>query len=497
MGGDRTCRAPGARRAAVAFLAGVWAFALAGCTVGPDFRRPEPPVADHYLPIGAPARPASAQRLVAGGTVEGRWWTLFGSAKLEALEAEALAHNADLAAARAALRQAHELYLAQRSAGFPTLQASASGSRTKNSYTIASPLSSNAQLYSLYAGQFDAAYVLDIFGGQRRRVEAAAAQEEIQRFQGEAAYLALTTNVAGTALQIAALRSQLAAATGAVAADRQALDITRHMAARGEVSAADVAAAEGAMAQAEQTVPPLQKQIGQLDDQLAILVGRAPAEVQSLQLDLADVRLPAELPLSLPSELVRQRPDVRAAEANLHAASAQVGVAIAARLPSLTLDGSLGGTSTKLGTLFSNGNDLWSISGSATAPVFDAGALRRQQKAAEAALAQAKAQYRGAVLAALQNTADVLQAMDADAVILQQAALASEAAARSSRIAQAQFKAGETGALPALAAEAAYQQAQQTLIQAEGARYADTVALLQALGGGWWNNPQALEEARQ
>ena len=488
-------RARGAIGAAAAAL-------LAGCAVGPDFQRPAAPTVDRYLPAPLPAKTAPArgedlQGFAAGATVDGRWWTLFGSPALDALEDEALRRNADLAAARAALRQAHELYLAQRASRFPTVQLSTNAARTKNSDTLASPLSSNAQTYSLYAAQLDIAYVLDVFGGQRRQTETLAAQAEAQKFQVAAAYVALTSNVAGAVLQIAALKSQLATTTSVIAANRRMLEITRRRQSLGEASALDVAGAESALEQAEQPVPGLQKQLGQLNDLLAIYLGRPPAEAELLQLDLTAFRLPAELPVSLPSTLVRQRPDVRAAEANLHAASAQVGVAMAARLPSFTLDGSLGGNSTALSSLFSSANSLWSIGGSASQSVFDAGALRHQQRAAEAGLAQAQEQYRAAVLAALQNTADALQAIVFDAETLRHAALASDAASRSSSLSRAQFEHGEVDALTALNAEAAADQAQLALIQARAARYTDTVALLQALGGGWWNTAEASGEERR
>lgn len=473
------------------------ALALGGCTVGPDFHEPAPPTTDHYLANGAPAPTVSApgpdgtaQLFVAGQAVDGRWWTLFGSSALDALEAEAIRNNPDLAAAQAALRQAHELRLAQRAAGLPSVQATASALRQKNSDTLASPLASNAQSYSLYAAGLEATYVLDLWGGHRRLVEAAAAQEDYQRFQMEAAYLALTSNVASTALQIAGLRAQIATAEAAAATDRRMLEINRRMMAAGESSSLDVASAESALEQAEQGIPALRKQVDQLNDQLAILVGRTPAAMQALALDLADVHLPADLPLSLPADLVRQRPDIRAAEANLHIASANVGVAIAARLPNIVLNGNLGGNSTALGTLFSMGNSLWSIGPSITQPIFDAGALRHQQKAAEAALDQAKAQYRSAVLAGFQNTADVLHAIGADADTLDHAARARAATARTADIARNQAARGETGSLTALTAEAVDQQSEQALVQARAARYADTVALIQALGGGWWNRPE-------
>ena len=476
---------------------------LAGCTVGPDFRPPAPPSVDRYLPTalpaqtaGAPAAGEPAQRFTLGAAVEARWWRMFGSPVLDALEDEALKHNADLAAANAALRQAQELLLAQRATRFPTIDFAGSGARQKNSYALASPLSSNDQSYSLFAGQFNIAYALDVFGLQRRQTEAVAAQTDVQRFQVEAAYLALTSNVANVVLQIAGLNAQLAAARDNAAAYRQMLDLTRRMQALGEISMTDVAAAETALAQADQAPPPLQKQIGQLNDVLAVYLGRTPAELEAVRLDLADVRLPSDLPVSLPSDLVRQRPDVQAAEASLHAASAQVGVATAARLPSFALSGSLGGTSTALSQLVSNGNGFWSVGGSGAYSVFDAGALRHQQKAAEAAFAQAQEQYRATVLGAFQNTADVLQAIVYDAEALRLAAAAAQAAERSSTLARIQFEHGEANALTALNAEAARRQAQLALVQARGARFSDTVALLQALGGGWRATPEAKEAAR-
>ena len=476
---------------------------MASCTVGPDFRAPAAPTTERYLPVPLPAQTASApgigepaQRFALGQPVETRWWRMFGSPALDALEDEALRRNADLAAANAALRQAQELLLAQRATRFPTVDLSASGARQKNSEVLASPLSSNAQSYSLFAGQFNIAYAVDVFGLRRRQTEAVAAQTDVQRFQVEAAYLALTSNVASVVLQIAGLKAQLAAGLDSVATYQRMLDITRRMQALGELSTADVATAETALAQAEQAPPPLQKQIGQLNDLLAVYLGRTPAEADGARLDLADFRLPTELPVSLPSDLVRQRPDVQAAEANLHVASAQVGVATAARLPSFALNGSLGGTSTALSQLISNGNSFWSAGGSAAYNVFDGGALRHQQKAAEAAFAQAQEQYRATVLGAFQNTADVLQAIVYDAEALRLAAGAAQAAERSSALARTQFNHGETNALTALTAETAHQQAQLAVVQARAARFVDTVALLQALGGGWQAPPMTKEDGR-
>jgi len=474
-------------RAALVGAAG----ALASCTVGPNFQTPAPPAIDRYTSAPLPAETASgvgggaAQRFAVGSAVASRWWTLFGSARLDALEDEALKSNSDIQSARAALAQAREAYLAQRAAQFPTAELAANATRAQNSATIAPVLSSNAEIYSLYTAQLNVSYVVDVFGGLRRQTEAAAAQAENQRFLTEAVYLTLTANVANAALQLASLDTQMDDTRRIIDADRRTLDITRRRLRLGEASSADEAAAQTTLEQAEQLAPPLQKQIDQERDLLAVLVGRAPSNAPADNLKVADFQLPLELPVALPSDLVRQRPDVRAAEANLHVASAELGVATAARLPSFTITASPGGASSQVATLFSNGNGFWSIGGGLSQTVFDAGALHHKQKAAAAALDQAKAQYRSAVLTALQNTADVLQAIVDDAQGLRHADAAAAAAARSLRLAEADFEHGQTGILPVLSAQAAERQARVTLSQASTARYVDTIALYQALGGGW------------
>ncbi|MGA2951980.1 MAG: efflux transporter outer membrane subunit [Caulobacteraceae bacterium] len=464
--------------------------AVSGCAVGPNFRPPPAPAVDRYTPTSLPAQTPSnggpdSQRFAVGAAVADHWWTLFGSARLDALEAEALKNNSDLQSAQAALKQAHELYLAQRAARFPTVALALNATRARNSATLASPLNSNAEVYSLYSAQLNVSYVLDVFGGVRRQTESAAAQAENQKFLTEGVYLTLTVNVANAALQLAGLDSQMNDIQRLIAADAKALAITRRQRQLGEASTVDEATAESTLEAAEQLAPPLRKQIDQERDQLAALVGRPPSLAPSDRFEVADFQLPPELPVSLPSDLVRQRPDVRAAEANMHVAAAQVGVAAAARLPSFTLTASPGGESTQVATLFSDGNAFWSIAAAASQTVFDAGALRHKQKAAESALAQSQAQYRSAVLSALQNTADVLQAIVDDGDNMTHAAAAEATAARSLRLVSDQFAQGQTGRLAVLTAEASECQARVALTQARSARYVDTVALYQALGGGW------------
>jgi NodT family efflux transporter outer membrane factor (OMF) lipoprotein len=467
---------------------------LAGCQVGPNYAPPPAPTVAGYAADALPAATASAdvaggsaQSFVEGLDVSGRWWTLFGSPALDALMDRALAANPDLKAAQAALRAARETYYAQRGALLPTLDAGYTASRQKVSQVTASPLASNADLFSLHTAQLTVSYAPDVFGGLRRQTESAQAQAAAQRFQTEAAYLTLTANVVAAAVQQAAIRAQIAQTQAIIAADRKTLDLMREQLRLGEIARPDVAAQEAAVAQAEQTLPPLDKQLAQQNDLLAALTGRFPGEAPPPAIDLASLTLPAELPVSLPSKLVAQRPDIQAAAANLHVASAQVGVALAARLPTFPLSAALGGQSTDIQNLFTSGDVFWTLAGGLAQPIYEGGQLKHKQRAAEATLDQAKAQYQSTVLAAFQNVADALKALEADARTLKAAAAADRSTSESLALAQSQFAAGQAGSLPVLAAEQTRGQARLALVQAQAARYADTAALFQALGGGWWN----------
>jgi NodT family efflux transporter outer membrane factor (OMF) lipoprotein len=488
------------RRLAAILMGGA---ALAACAVGPNFHRPAPPTVTRYTPeplppatASAPVPAGNAQQFVSGQQIAGQWWTLFHSPELDRLVAETLRANPDMAAARAALRSAHETYLASRGAFWPQADASYNYTRAKSSAALSPVLSTSNDLYSLHTAQVSVTYAPDVFGGVRRGVEAARAEEDQQRWQSEATYLALTSNLVVTAIAEASLRDQIAAQKRVVAEARQVLDITRRQRALGQLAGADVAAQEALLAQAEAALPPLEKQWAQARDLLADITGHAPSEAQADRLDLTTLTLPAELPVSLPSALVRQRPDVLAAEANLHVASAEVGVAIAARIPAFQLEADVGGAATSFAQMFADGNGFWTLAGSVTQPIFHGGELLHKQKAAEAALDQAKAQYRSTVLAALQNTADALQAVDADARALAAAAHAENAARRSLDIAKDQLAAGQISPPAVLLAEQAYDQAEIGLVQAEAARFSDTAALFQALGGGWWSRNDLFDARR-
>ena len=470
------------------FASAALALALSGCLAGPNFQRPAPPQVAGFLPPGAagPRESADAQIIVQGMDIPACWWTVFHSAELDAIVAQALAHNPDTAAAEAALRQARELLYAQRGALLPTVGLGLQALRARTSATLAPPNADNSQSYTLLTPQVTVSYTPDVFGGVRRQVEGAAARAEAQRFETEAAYLTLTSNVVQAALVEASVREQIAATSDIIADEKRLLQLMRRQQAAGQISGADVAAQESALAQAEQSLPPLQKQLAQERDLLAILGGRFPAEGPAGTIDLSALTLPHEVPAGLPSSLVERRPDIRAAEANLHAASAAIGVAAAARLPQISLSASGGSAASGLGGLVSSPNLFWQVAGEVAQPIFDGGQLKHQQRAAEAAYDQTREQYRSTVLAAFQNVADAMQALQLDDDGLRAAALAETAAARSLEISKRQAHLGEASVLPVLTAEQAWRQAHIAVIQARAARYADTVALFQALGAGGW-----------
>lgn len=466
---------------------------LTGCAVGPNFRNPLPPPEDAYTAIPPTASvetagaAGGAQRLVLGADLQADWWTLFASKPLDDLVRRALTANPDLAAAEAALRQAREVAAADRGAFFPSVSANFSTTRAKNPDVLASPVQSSASIYSLNTGQLGIAYTADVFGGLRRQAESSAALAEAQRFQTEAVRLTLTSNVVLAAITEASLRAQIGATEQLIEANRRLLDILRRRQALGDAARADVAAQEAALAQAVQALPPLKKQLAQQRHLIAILSGGYPGQAPDIDFDLEQLTLPQALPLSVPAALVQQRPDVRAAAANLHSAGALVGVAIAARLPNISLNAAYGAEHDTLSRLFDYRNTLWSISGGITQPVFEGGALLHRQRAAEAAYDQAKAQYRSTVLTACQNVADAIGAIQQDAEALTSAAASERVAEQSYKIAEDQARLGAVSTAQVLSAEQTYRQAVLALAQAQAARFSDTVALFQALGGGWWN----------
>jgi NodT family efflux transporter outer membrane factor (OMF) lipoprotein len=467
----------------------------AGCAVGPDFKRPAgPDVADYgATPATATVATASvaggeAQHFNRGGDLSADWWTLFHSQPLNELIERALAHNPDLKAAQAALTAARETVLAQRGVYYPSVSGNFSASRQRQAGTISPTPSSNVFLYNLFTPEVSVSYTPDVFGLNRRTVESLQAEAQGQRFQMIATYNTLTSNVVVAAIQEASLRAQITVTRQLIDVNSSMADTVRYQFAHGYASGLDVAAQEAQLAQIAATLPPLLKQEAAQRDLLAILGGQFPSQAPAAEFELASLKLPQELPLSLPSELVAQRPDVRQAEANLHAASARIGIAIANRLPNITLSADTGSTALTLNQLFTSGTGFWSLGAAASAPLFEGGTLLHQERAAKAAYDQAAEQYRGAVLTAFQNVADTLAALEQDAAGLKAAAAAAAAAKVTLDLAQRQWQDGYASYLALLSAEQADQQAQINLVQAQANRYADTAALFQALGGGWWHD---------
>ena len=475
---------------------------IGGCAVGPNFKRPADPQDAGYataplpdsLPASTGASGGEAQRFAQGSDVTGDWWTLFHSTQLNELIAQSLTGNPDLKAAQAALAVARENVLAQRGAYYPSVTGGFAASRQRQSGQIAPTPNSNIFLYNLFTPEVTVAYVPDVFGLNRRTVESLSAQQQEARFQMIATYNTLIANVVVTAIQDSSLRLQIEATRELLDAESSTLKIVQYQLSRGYASRLDVAAQEAQLAQMAATLPPLLKQQAQLRDLLAALVGRFPNQAPAEELQLTSLQLPEELPVSLPSALVAQRPDVRQAEANLHDASAKIGIAIANRLPNIQLTANAGSTALALNQLFTEGTGFWSIGGAVTAPLFQGRTLLHQERAAKAAYVEAAEQYRSTVLSAFQNVADTLVALQQDAAGLQAASSAADAAKVTLDLAQEQWQRGYAGYLALLSAQQSYQQARIGLVQAQAARYADTAALFQALGGGWWHHADLSKE---
>ena len=463
--------------------------ALCSCAVGPNFKKPDAPPVKEYLAQPLPEQiGADAQTYVAGQDIPGQWWTLFHSPALDELVQQSLKSNPTLQAAQATLRQANENVAAQKGTFFPKVQAEYDFSRNRDpTGTLQPALNSGAPVYNLHTAQVSVSYMFDFFGLERRQVESLQAQADSQRFQLEAAYLTLTSNVVTTAIQEASLRAQIAATTEIVNSERETARILRRQFELGSIAETDVMATDAALANLEATLPPLEKQLATQRHQLAALAGRFPSDEPSQKFELDALTLPVEIPLSVPSELVRQRPDVLSAEAQLHVASAELGVAIANLFPQISLTAAAGGTSTLFRQLFDSGNTFWSVGGTLTQTLFDGGTLIHERRAAAAALDAAGAQYRAVVLAAFQNVADSLTALQLDSNAVNANLKAEQAAAESLKAIRHNVELGLASYLALLTAEQTYNQAVLNLAQARANRYSDTAALLQALGGGWWN----------
>jgi NodT family efflux transporter outer membrane factor (OMF) lipoprotein len=485
-------------------LAGVAAVSVvSGCTSGPDYKQPDKPKEQGYTPesldpqtVSAPLGQAgAAQTFVESRDIPGDWWTLFQSQELSALVGEALRANPDLDAAQAALRQANETLYAQQGGLFPTLSVNGQGQQLRANGAT-SGLNTPAFQFGVTTASLNVAYAPDLFGGVRRQVEAQAAQVEVQRFALEATYLTLSSNVVVAAVNLASLRGQIAATEDVIRLEIDAVRLVQTQFGLGGASQADVLAQEANLRASQALLPPLQKQLAIQRNQLMTLLGRPPTDDAGGGLTLDTLHLPEELPLSLPSQLVEQRPDVRSAEAQLREASANIGVAVSNQMPQFSITGSLGYASAGLASFLLPGSQIWTIGLSIAQTLFDGGKLDHTKKAAVAAYDQAAAKYRSTVLSAFQDVANALRSLQADADFLRATVAAEQTALASLNLVQQQYQLGSVNYLLLLNAQQTFRNATIARVRAQANRFSDTAALFQALGGGWWNRLDIRPESK-
>jgi NodT family efflux transporter outer membrane factor (OMF) lipoprotein len=466
---------------------------LSSCAVGPDFHIPSSPeisalTADRLQTSNS--ADGKTQRYAIDRDLPAEYWTLFHSTPLNSLVDRSLRDNPNIEAARAAIRVAQANMYAEVGQLFPLATGNYAGAGGRTSNEVSSPLASTtSNYYSLHTAQLSVSYVPDVWGGTRRQIENLEAVRDNQRFMNEATFLTLTSSVALGAIQEASLREQIHVTGKLIVISREILDKIKLQKNLGQLTELDVAGQEALLAQTEATLPPLRKALAQQRDALIVLSGHLPGEGLPERFEFRELKLPGILPVSLPSKLITQRPDVRAAEENMRAASALIGAAIANRLPNFSVSGDIGRSGTQFPNLFSSNPAFFFYTGLANASqtIFDGFTLQQRQRAAEAGFDQAAAQYRLAVLTAFQNMADSLYAIKHDTVALQKAILAEEAAYKALRLTRLQLDEGQVAFPILLAAQTTYLQSVLTVIQARTNRYSDTVALFQSLGGGWWN----------
>jgi NodT family efflux transporter outer membrane factor (OMF) lipoprotein len=473
---------------------------LSACAVGPDFNPPAAPAVGSVTPSPLPAATIAAggvaQNFVTGADVSGAWWALFHSPALNALINTALANNPSLSAAQQTLIEAQENVRAEQGSFLPSLSGSFQDQRERissaqlastgngGSNTVISP-------FTLYNATLSISYSPDIFGGVRRQVESLQALADYQRFELEAAYLSLTANIVTEAVTEASLNAQIAATKQIIAVQQHELDILNQQFTLGGTPKANVISQEATLASTQATLPPLESQLAQARNQLADYAGSFPADFHIADFTLDALHLPDALPVSLPSALVAQRPDIQAAAAQLHEASANVGVATANMLPQMTLTADVGHEALDTASLFTPQTLLWSLVAGITQPIFEGGALTAKRKASIAALRAAGAQYQVTVLSAFQNVSDALQVLQFDSAALAAAQLAEDTSAQSLAVTQNQFQLGAQPFTAVLTAQTTYQNAVVSKVKVQATRLADTAALFQALGGGWWHRDDA------
>jgi NodT family efflux transporter outer membrane factor (OMF) lipoprotein len=491
-------------RSAVRITAAVLGIAVAGCTLGPDFEVPKPPSVTRYTSPGETIVPGPdatksvpTQAIALGERVAANWWTLFRSSQLNLLIKRAIAGNYTLESVRAKLEQARESVTVAASTLYPQIGISAGESEQKQSaatFGLTPEVAPLPPSFNLFQVGPTASYTPDLFGQTHRRIEQQVALAEYQSDQLDAAYLTLTGNTASRALQVAAVHSQLKAVDDILAIDRQNVELVRKQRQTGTVPDSDVIVAESQLASDETLKPGLEQQLSVAKHALAVLIGRAPGNWSPPEFDLAAFTLPHRLPVSIPSQLVHQRPDIQAAEAQLHAASAQIGIATAQLYPSITLSAGITASSLNGSNLFSPSGLIWSVAAGLTQPIFDGGMREAERRAALAAFKESAADYQQTVLQAFGQVADILQALKHDTDLLVAQSRALSMASEAVRLQRINYGSGGSGIIGLLDAQRQYQQAQLGYVRAEAQRYQDTVQLLVAMGGGWWDQKLASAE---
>ncbi len=467
---------------------------LTACTVGPDFVRPGPPQVKTYThgtdPTTTIPADGQAQLFEQGAGITADWWRLFNSSKLDAVIKDAITGNPTLQAAQASLRQSQDNLRAGYGVFYPQLNAGFDATRQKS---LLAGLGSRSihSIYNLFTLQGTVGYYLDVFGGERRTVESLQAQVDFQRYEVKGTYLTLYGNIVNAIIAQAAYREQIQAAEQIVSLDREQVGISEARWEAGTVPYSNVLSLRSQLAADEATIPPLRQKLSQTEDLLATLTGHTPAEYAQPQVDWADLTLPLKLPITLTSELVRQRPDILEAEAQLHSAGAQIGVATAALFPSFTLSGAYGLSNTSFNDLFKNTSSIWSLGSGITAPLFHGGALWYNRQAAIEVYNQSLADYRQTVLNAFAQVADTLRALEHDAETLQAQSQALSTSEEALRLVQASYQAGTANYLEVIVADDQFHQAKIGYLQASAQRFQDSVSLFVALGGGWWNDVES------
>lgn len=466
--------------------------ASTGCAVGPDFVRPSPPEIDRYVPGRQPQETVSAngqtQHFAQGAEILANWWQLFKSPKLDAFVQEAIANNPSLQAAQANLRRSQENLRAGYGIFYPQIDLAAGLSRQR--FSAARFGSANSALFNLLTLSTTVSYALDVFGGQRRAVEGLGAQRDFQRYTLLATYLTLSGNIVNTVIARAAYDAQIQATQQLIDIQQEQITIFETQVKAGIIAYASLVNLRAKLAALQATLPPLEQKRSQTEHLLATLTGHAPGEQALASIDLDEITLPEDLPVSLPSKLVRQRPDILAAEANVHENSANIGVATAEMLPSFTLNGTYGQNTRNLMDVFISSGNFWSAGANIVAPLFHGGTSWLHRKASINAYQQSLANYRQTTLDALAQVADILLALEHDAEALRNHEQELDLAQEAVHLAQTNYLTGLVDYLQVLNASSQYFQARLGYLQVQAQRYQDTAALIVALGGGWWNDDE-------